>query len=125
MTDFIAKMNPAALPGADGGAGVLQPAQQVGGHVLVVEGHRVDAPGERAQRRGVGVVAHVGARHDLGGRGALGLGQQAHAQPEGRRRLVHHAGELPAAHDADGQVRHPVKVIWLRVRGWVGAKMAT
>jgi hypothetical protein len=85
----------------NGDAGVHQFVQQVGWHVLVVEGDHVAAPGERLDGIRIGVVADRHVVHD-GGRGGVGaLGQQPQSQPETGGRLVHHPGELTAADHAD------------------------
>ena len=84
---------------ADGDAGVHEAPEHVLRHVLVVEGHDVDAAREGEHRLGVGVVAHpVGGQRR---RHAVGLGEDPQFHPELDRRGNHHPGELPAADHSD------------------------
>ena len=84
-----------------GHAVVLEGLEDVGGHVLVVEGDDVARGGEGPHGREVGVVPDRGARHDERRRGALALGEDRELDAELDRRTLHHAGELPAADHAD------------------------
>ena len=87
-------------------AGVGECTEVFGRHLLVVEGHHVAALGEPLQRLEVGLVADLGAGHDLGGavRAVAGQHPQRDAELDGRPR--HHAGELSTADDADDRESH-------------------
>ena len=74
--------------------------QVLGGHVLVVERDGVAAVGEATEDIELAVVADDGVRDDLGRGHVRPLGQQPHVDPQRDRRLMHHAGELPAPRNA-------------------------
>ena len=78
-----------------------QRPQHVLRDVFVVEGDDVDVASECADGVEVAVVAD-GGRRERGGH-PLFFGEHAHADAELHRRSDHHPGELPAAHDAEGE----------------------
>ena len=84
-----------------GDAVVLEGLQDVGRHVLVVEGDDVARGGEGPHGLEVGVVPDRGAGHDERRGGALALGEDRELDAELDRRALHHPGELAAADDAD------------------------
>ena len=65
-----------------GHAVTLEFAEQLGGHMLVVEGNHVDGPGEGLHRRGVGVVADRDVVDHLRGTHIGTLCQQLHLEPQ-------------------------------------------
>ena len=87
-------------------AGLGECPEVFGRHVLVVEGHHVAALGESAQRLEVGLVADLGAGHDLGGTVAAVAGQHPQRDAELDRRAGHHPGQLSASDDADDRESH-------------------
>ena len=88
--------------GTDGDAVSLEGVQVGRRHVLVVEGHDRAAGGHRAQGGEVGVVADDVVGDHLGGRDALGLGEQPQRQAQRDRWLRHHPGELTATDHGKG-----------------------
>ncbi len=74
----------------------LQLLQQRAGHMLVLEGEGVGAGQDAPHGGRVVSPADRGVGDHLTGRPVGGLDQRAqvHAQPD--RRLLHHAGQLPA-----------------------------
>ena len=87
--------------GPDEDPGRLEPGEEPGGHVLVVEGDDVAAGGELPDDGRVGEVADGHLAHDPGGTHVGALGEQPHLEIETDRRLVHHAGQLPTPDDPD------------------------
>lgn len=96
--------------GAHGDADLLQHAQVLGGHVLVVEGHHVHRGGEGAQVRQVRVVAdHM--RGHLGRGRVRGLREHAEGHAELRGGARHHAGQLPAADHTESRGSHRSRLV--------------
>ena len=92
--------------GAYDDAGIGECPEVFGRHLLVVEGHHVATFGEPLQRLEVGLVADLGAGHDLGGAVRAVAGQHPQRDAELDRRTGHHAGELTTADDADNRESH-------------------
>jgi hypothetical protein len=71
--------------------------QQLGGHVLVIEGERVGAVSGAPQSVEIGVRADHDIRSDLRGRFVRCVGKHAQVLAKRDRRLVCHPGQLPGA----------------------------
>ena len=78
-----------------------QPLRALGRDVLEIEGGDIDAAGEFGQHRLVAIITHD-HRHELAGAGIDGGIEHEEAQAQRRTGKREHAGELPAAEDADG-----------------------
>ena len=90
-----------ARAGGDPVAGVLQGAQVLGRHVLVVEGDDGGAVGDPLQGGEVAVVADVHVGRDQRRRLVRSCRQHPQRLAESDRRLVRHPGELATSDHGD------------------------
>ena len=92
--------------GAYDDAGLGEGSKVFGRDLLVVEGHHVAALGKTAQRLEIGLVADLGAGHDLGGTVPGVASEHAQRDAELDRRPSHHPRQLSPADDADHRECH-------------------
>ena len=105
---LVLRVHQRGRTGPDRHAVRLQPGQDRGRDVLVVEREHVTSGGEVPDRVRVGVAAHRRVRDDLGGAGVRCLREHPQPDAERDRGRLHHPGQLPAAdHPHHGEAAGP------------------